>query len=231
MDGSAGAASPDDSTGSASPATPESSESPATLNVGLTGGIGSGKSEVLKRLAQHGATVVDADRAARLVVEPGTEGFEEVVKEFGPEVVGPDGALDRAKLGAIVFADADRRAALNAIVHPRVAALMAEWAASAPPGGIVVYDIPLLVEGGADRGYAAVIVVDADDEVRYARLLANRGMSRADAAARMAAQASRADRLAAADHVITNNGSLADLDHEVDRVWSELVTFRDSWIR
>ncbi|NUR58508.1 MAG: dephospho-CoA kinase [Catenulispora sp.] len=204
---------------------------PATLNVGLTGGIGSGKSEVLKRLAARGATVVDADLAARAVVEPGTEGFEEVVKEFGPEVVGPDGALDRARLGAIVFADPERRTALNAIVHPRVGALMAEWAASAPRGGIVVYDIPLLVEGGADRGYAAVIVVDADDEVRFARLLADRGMSRADAAARMAAQASRSDRLAAADFVIVNNGSLADLDRETDRVWSELVTLRDSTIR
>lgn len=202
-----------------------------TLDVGLTGGIGSGKSEVLKRLRQRGATVVDADLAARVVVEPGTEGFEEVVKEFGPEVVGPDGALDRARLGAIVFADPERRAALNAIVHPRVGALMAQWAGSAPPGGIVVYDIPLLVEGGADRGYAAVIVVDADDEVRFERLLAHRGMSREDAAARMAAQASREDRLAAADYVIANNGSLADLDQETDRVWSELVTLRDSRIR
>ena len=212
-------------------ATEAEHSTPATLNVGLTGGIGSGKSEVLKRLAARGATVVDADLAARVVVEPGTDGFEEVVKEFGPDVVGPDGALDRARLGAIVFADPERRTALNAIVHPRVAALMAEWAASAPPGGIVVYDIPLLVEGGADRGYAAVIVVDADDEVRFARLLANRGMSRADAEARMAAQASRQDRLAAADYVIANNGSLADLDRETDRVWSELVTLRDSTIR
>jgi dephospho-CoA kinase len=204
---------------------------PPTLNVGLTGGIGSGKSEVLKRLKARGATVVDADVAARAVVEPGTDGFEEVVKEFGPEVVGPDGSLDRARLGAIVFADPARRAALNAIVHPRVGALMAEWAAAAPPGGIVVYDIPLLVEGGADRGYAAVIVVDADDEVRFARLLRDRGMSRADAEARMAAQATRAERLAAADYVVANNGSLDDLDRETDRVWSELLALRDSRIR
>ena len=206
-------------------------DKPATLSVGLTGGIGSGKSEVLKRLKARGATVVDADLAARRVVEPGTDGYDAVVKEFGPEVVGPDGVLDRAKLGAVVFADPERRAALNAIVHPRVGALMAEWADAAPEGGIVVYDIPLLVEGGADRGYAAVIVVDADEEVRYARLLANRGMSRADAAARMAAQASREDRLAAADYVIANNGSLEDLDQETDRVWSELLTLRDSTIR
>ena len=206
-------------------------DKPATLSVGLTGGIGSGKSEVLKRLKARGATVVDADLAARRVVEPGTDGYDAVVKEFGSEVVGPDGALDRPKLGAIVFADPAKLAALNEIVHPRVAALMAEWADAAPEGGIVVYDIPLLVEGGADRGYAAVIVVDADEEVRYARLLANRGMSRADAAARMAAQASREDRLAAADYVIANNGSLEDLDQETDRVWSELLTLRDSTIR
>jgi len=206
-------------------------DQPTTLSVGLTGGIGSGKSEVLKRLKAHGATVVDADLAARRVVEPGTDGYDAVVKEFGSEVVGPDGALDRAKLGAVVFADPERLAALNGIVHPRVGALMAEWADAAPQGGIVVYDIPLLVEGGADRGYAAVIVVDADEEVRYARLLANRGMSREDAAARMAAQASRQDRLAAADYVIANNGSLEDLDQETDRVWSELLTLRDSTIR
>ena len=206
-------------------------DKPRTLSVGLTGGIGSGKSEVLKRLKARGATVVDADLAARRVVEPGTDGYDAVVKEFGSEVVGPDGALDRSKLGAIVFADPGRLAALNAIVHPRVAALMAEWADAAPEGGIVVYDIPLLVEGGADRGYAAVIVVDAEEEVRYARLLANRGMSREDAAARMAAQASRQDRLAAADYVIANNGSLEDLDQETDRVWSELLTLRDSTIR
>lgn len=206
-------------------------DKPTTLSVGLTGGIGSGKSEVLKRLEARGATVVDADRAARQVVEPGTEGYDAVVKEFGSEVVGPDGALDRARLGAIVFADPARRAALNAIVHPLVGELMAEWANAAPAGGIVVYDVPLLVEGGANRGYAAVIVVDADDDVRYARLLANRGMSRQDAAARMAAQATRAERLAAADYVIANNGSLADLDQETDRVWSELLSLRDSTIR
>jgi dephospho-CoA kinase len=206
-------------------------DKPTTLSVGLTGGIGSGKSEVLKRLKAHGATVVDADLAARRVVEPGTEGYDGVVKEFGSEVVAADGSLDRAKLGAVVFADPARLAALNAIVHPLVGALMAEWADAAPPRGIVVYDIPLLVEGGADRGYAAVIVVDADEEVRYARLLANRGMSREDAAARMAAQASRSDRLAAADYVIANNGSLEDLDQETDRVWSELLTLRESTIR
>ncbi|MFL6111062.1 MAG: dephospho-CoA kinase [Catenulispora sp.] len=211
--------------------TDQETPTPPTLNVGLTGGIGSGKSEVLKRLKARGAAVVDADLAARAVVEPGTDGFQEVVKEFGPEVVGPDGALDRARLGAIVFADPARRAALDAIVHPRVGALMAEWAAAAPPGGIVVYDIPLLVEGGADRGYAAVIVVDADDEVRFTRLLRDRGMSRADAEARMAAQATRAERLAAADYVIANNGSLDDLDRETDRVWSELLTLRETRIR
>lgn len=201
------------------------------FTVALTGGIGSGKSEVLRRFAAHGATVVDADLAAREVVEPGTDGYEEVVKEFGPSVVGPDGSLDRPALGALVFADPDRRARLNAIVHPRVGALMAEWAAAAPPGAIVVYDIPLLVEGGADRGHDAIVVVDADDETRYARLLANRGMDRESAAARMAAQASREARLAVADYVVANNGSLEDLDREADRVWGELVHQRASGIR
>jgi dephospho-CoA kinase len=201
------------------------------FTVGLTGGIGSGKSEVLRRFEAHGAVVVDADRAARLVVEPGTDGYAEVVKEFGDEVVGPDGRLDRPALGAIVFGDAERRAALNAIVHPRVGTLMAEWSAAAPPGGIVVYDIPLLVEGGSADRYDTVVVVDAEPETRFARLWAHRGMTRDEAEARMAAQATREDRLAAADHVIMNNGSLADLDRETDRVWSELVSQRQTRIR
>lgn len=201
------------------------------FTVALTGGIGSGKSEVLRRFAAYGATVVDADLAARAVVEPGTDGYEEVVKEFGPGVVGPDGALDRAALGALVFSDDDRRARLNAIVHPRVGALMARWAATAPPGAVVIYDIPLLVEGGARRGHAAIVVVDADDEVRFERLRENRGMDRESAAARMAAQASREERLAVADYVVENNGSLEDLDRETARVWDELVHRRDNRIR
>ena len=194
-----------------------------TFTVALTGGIGSGKSEVLRRFAARGATVVDADLAARAVVEPGTDGYREVVAEFGPQVVGPDGALDRAALGALVFADDARRARLNAIVHPRVGALMAQWAAAAPPGAIVIFDIPLLVEGGAHRGHAAIVVVDAEEETRFRRLLENRGMDRESAAARMAAQASREERLAVADYVVANNGSLEELDREVERVWGELV--------
>lgn len=145
------------------------------------------------------------------------------MREFGPGVVGPDGALDRPALGALVFADDAKRARLNAIVHPRVGVLMAEWAAAAPPGGIVVYDIPLLVEGGARRGHDVIVVVDADEESRFARLWENRGMDRESARARMAAQASREERLAVADYVVANTGSLEDLDRESDRVWDELV--------
>lgn len=220
-----------DDAGTAASGSGETAPAGPTFTVALTGGIGSGKSEVLRRFAAHGATVVDADLAARAVVEPGTEGYREVVAEFGPEVVGPDGALDRAALGALVFADDARRARLNAIVHPRVGALMAQWAAAAPPGGIVVYDIPLLVEGGARRGHDAIVVVDADEESRFRRLLENRGMDRESAAARMAAQASREERLAAADYVVANNGSLEDLDREADRVWDELVHQRADGLR
>lgn len=219
-------------------AAPEDAGDPASgsgrdeqFTVALTGGIGSGKSEVLRRFAAYGATVVDADLAARAVVEPGTDGYEEVVEEFGPGVVGPDGALDRAALGALVFSDDARRARLNAIVHPRVGALMAQWAATAPPGAVVIYDIPLLVEGGARRGHAAIVVVDADEDVRFERLRENRGMDRAAAAARMAAQASREERLAVADYVVENNGSMEDLDRETRRVWDELVHRRDNRIR
>lgn len=202
-----------------------------TFTVGLTGGIGSGKSEVLKRFAAHGATVVDADLAARRVVEPGTDGYAEVVKEFGEAVVGPDRGLDREALGAIVFADPGRRAALNAIIHPRVGALMATLAAAAPPGGVVVYDIPLLVEGGRSGSYDAVVVVDAEDEARFARLLGNRGMDRDAARARMAAQTTREERLAAADHIVSNTGTLGDLDREAERVWIELMVRREARIR
>src|SRR5690606_25937571 len=135
----------------------------AALKVGLTGGIGSGKSEVSKRLAEHGAIVIDADRIAREVVEPGTEGLARVVAEFGPEVLREDGSLDRERLGAIVFADRDRLAALNAIVHPLVGARVAELQDAAPDDAIVVYDVPLLAENNLAPMYDVVVVVDAAD--------------------------------------------------------------------
>lgn len=193
-----------------------------TVRVALTGGIGTGKSEVARLLASYGALVVDADVLAREVVAPGTSGFAEVVAEFGPEVLDPEGGIDRTALGRVVFADDERRRALEAIVHPRVAQRSADLLAAAPTGSVVVYEVPLLVETGAhERGYDAVVVVDADDEVRLARL-ERRGLPRQDALARIAAQADRATRLAAADHVVDNSGSRTALESQVRALWATL---------
>ncbi|MEU9842954.1 dephospho-CoA kinase [Actinomadura sp. NPDC048032] len=193
------------------------------LKVGLTGGIGSGKSEVSRRLRGHGAVVIDADRIAREVVEPGTPGLAAVVAEFGEDVLLPDGTLDREKVGRIVFADPDRLAALNAIVHPLVGERMQELMDAAPADAVVVYDVPLLAENGLAGMYDEVVVVDAPEEVQLDRLVARRGMTEEDARARMAAQASRADRRAVATHVIDNSGTLADLKTQVDALWASLT--------
>jgi dephospho-CoA kinase len=192
------------------------------LRVGLTGGIGAGKSEVSARLAAQGAVVIDADAVAREVVQPGTEGLAEVVAAFGPEVLRPDGSLDRTRLGDIVFADPELRATLNAIVHPRVAARMAELERGVGPGAIVVHDVPLIAENGRADGYDLVVVVDVPPRIQLDRLVRRRGMSREQARARMAAQASREQRLAIADIVIDNSGSLAELDRQVGDLWPEL---------
>lgn len=200
------------------------------LRVGLTGGIGSGKSEVSRRLAALGAVVVDADRAARAVVEPGTPGLDRIVATFGLGVLGEDGALDRARLGEIVFGDDEARGRLNAIVHPLVHEWMraSEEAAVRAAGDdvVVVHDVPLLAEGGEQRsaGFDLVIVVDAAPEVQAGRLVRTRGMTAGQARARMAAQASREARLAIADIVIDNSGTLADLDRRVAEVWQDLRT-------
>jgi dephospho-CoA kinase len=191
------------------------------LRVGLTGGIGAGKSEVSRRLAAYGAVVIDADRIAREVVEPGTEGLAEVVAAFGPEVLTADGTLDRARLGDIVFADPELRGKLNAIVHPRVAARMAELERGAS-GPIIVHDVPLIAENGRAGAYDVVVVVDAPPKAQVERLVRRRGMTREQARARMAAQASREQRLAIADIVIDNSGSLAELDRQVGDLWAEL---------
>ena len=196
------------------------------LRAGLTGGIGSGKSEVSRRLATHGAVVIDADVAARAVVAPGTPGLSRVADAFGTGVLGPDGALDRERLGAIVFGDPDSRAALNAIVHPLVGEWMqaAEQAAVAASGGgvIIVHDVPLLAENRRAGDFDLVIVVDVPPELQLERLVGQRGMSPDQARARMAAQASRPQRLAVANLVIDNSGSLTDLDHRVAEVWADL---------
>lgn len=192
------------------------------LSVGLTGGIGSGKSEVARLLGEHGAVIVDADRIAREVVEPGTEGHAAVVAEFGREVLAPDGTLDRPRLGALVFGDPERREALNAIVHPLVGARSAELQRAAGEDAIVVHDVPLLVENGLAPLYDLVIVVDASVETRLDRLVRLRGMDEADARSRMAAQATRERRLAVADIVIDNDGSPAELGERVAEVWQRL---------
>ncbi|MGI5337304.1 dephospho-CoA kinase [Streptomyces sp. CA-181903] len=192
------------------------------LKVGLTGGIGAGKSEVSRRLAAHGAVIVDSDRIAREVVEPGTAGLAAVVAEFGPEVLAPDGSLDRPRLGSVVFADAGRLAALNAIVHPLVRARSAELEAAAAPDAVVVHDVPLLVENGLAPLYDLVVVVDAREDTRLDRLVRLRGMAPEEARARMAAQATREQRLTAADIVIANDGPVAELEARVDEVWAGL---------
>jgi dephospho-CoA kinase len=192
------------------------------LRVGLTGGIGAGKSEVSARLAAQGAVVIDADAIAREVVEPGTEGLAEVVEAFGPEVLLPDGRLNRPRLGEIVFGDPELRAKLNTIVHPRVGARMAELEGEAAPRAIVVHDVPLIAEGGRTDAYDLVVVVDAPPRVQIDRLVRRRGMTREQAKARMAAQASREQRLAIGDIVIDNSGSLTELDRQVGDLWAEL---------
>lgn len=195
------------------------------LKVGLTGGIGSGKSSVSRLLAAHGAVVVDADAIAREVVAPGTPGLAAVVAEFGPEVLLPDGALDREGLGRLVFGDSARLAALNAIVHPLVGARMAELerAAGAAGAAVVVHDVPLLAENGLAGLYDVVVVVDCPVDSQLARLVGQRGMDDADARARIAAQATREQRRAVADHVLSNDGTLQDLERAVDDLWERLV--------
>ncbi|GGR93058.1 dephospho-CoA kinase [Streptomyces aureoverticillatus] len=195
------------------------------LKVGLTGGIGAGKSEVSRLLVERGAVLVDADRIAREVVAPGTQGLAAVVEAFGEEVLAADGSLDRPKLGAIVFADPAKLAALNAIVHPLVGARSAELeraAAEAAEDTVVVHDVPLLAENGLAPLYDVVVVVDATPETQLDRLVRLRGMTEDDARARMAAQATREKRLEIADIVIDNDGALERLAPRVDEVWREL---------
>jgi dephospho-CoA kinase len=199
------------------------------LNVGLTGGIGSGKSEVTRRFEALGATIVDADALAREVVAVGTVGLDRVVAEFGREILAADGSLDREKLASVVFADDAARQRLNAIVHPliaeRVAELMADAQAAETDGVecIVINDVPLIAEAGVASRYDVVIVVDAPAEVQLDRLTRLRGMTEEAARARMAAQASREERLAIADHVIVNDGDLDVLDRAVGDLWDRLV--------
>ena len=190
------------------------------LVLGLTGGIGSGKSSVSERLAARGAVIVDADALTKAVQEPGGEAFDGIVERFGRGILGRDGRIDRAALAGIVFADKDALQDLEKLTHPAVGARIASaLTASAETDDVVVLDIPLLVEKG-HRGARATIVVDCPPEVAMRRLVEHRGFSEADARARMANQVRREDRLALADFVVDNSGDLAHLDAEVDRLWT-----------
>ncbi|CAM5264473.1 dephospho-CoA kinase [Streptomyces californicus] len=193
------------------------------LKVGLTGGIGAGKSEVSRLLVERGAVLIDSDRIAREVVEPGTPGLAAVVEEFGPDILTAERTLDRPALGALVFADDQRRAALNAIVHPLVGARAAELERAAPEDAVVVHDVPLLTENGLAPFYDLVVVVDASAETQLDRLVTLRGMTESDARARMSAQATREERRAVADLVVDNDGTHEALVEQVDAVWDELV--------
>ena len=193
-------------------------------SVALTGGVGSGKSTVASLLAERGAYIIDADAIAREIVEPGQPALAEIVEAFGPDMVDAQGRLRRSRLAEMVFDDPAALARLNAITHPRIAARSGELLASAPADALVVYDMPLLVEQGPEAlvGWDAVVVVDAPDEVRLERLV-TRGLDRADAQRRMAAQASREERLAAADVVIDNGRDLAHTEEQVQGLWNRLA--------
>ena len=194
------------------------------MRVGLTGGVASGKSTVAALLRELGAVVVDSDVLAREVVEPGTPGLAAVVDAFGPAVLTADGALDRAALGGVVFGDEAARRRLEAILHPLIRARAAELEAASPEGTVVVHDIPLLVETGQADRFDAVLVVDVPVETQVERMVRDRGMSREDALARVAAQADREQRLAAATHVVDNTGTREDLRDRVTEVLAELVS-------
>jgi dephospho-CoA kinase len=193
------------------------------MRVGLTGGVASGKSSVAGMLRDLGAVVIDADAIAREVVEPGTSGLDEVVAAFGREVLTAEGGLDRARMGAIVFADPEKRAQLEAIVHPRVRARAAEIEASAPAGALVVHDIPLLVETGQASSFDAVVVVDLPVELQVERAARDRGWSEDEARSRIAAQAGRDERRAVATYVVDNSGTLEDLRQRVTEVFEVLT--------
>ena len=192
------------------------------LLVGLTGGIGSGKSTVARMLAARGAVVLDADVLARQVVEPGTAGFDAVLERFGDTVRSPDGSLDREALAAIVFADDEARRDLEAIVHPQVRVRIGEAAAThADTDAVVVVDSPLLIETGAHESFPVVVVVIAPDDARIARLTA-RGKEEGDTRARMAAQMPLEEKAGYADVLLDNGGSEAELESQVDALWADL---------
>ncbi len=193
------------------------------LRIGLTGGIGSGKSTAARRLADRGAVIVDSDALAREVVEPGSPGLAAVVAAFGTELLKPDGSLDRTALGSRVFTDSGARQRLNEIVHPLVGERVDELMTAAEPAAIVVNDVPLLAENGLAPAYHLVVVVEAPERLRIARLVRDRGLSESDAWSRLSSQAGDAERRAVADVVLANGGSVADLVALVDRLWADRI--------
>lgn len=193
------------------------------MRVGLTGGIASGKSTVSAMLAEHGAVIIDADQIAHEVVAKGTPGLDRVVEAFGPQVLTPEGEMDRPKVGEIVFSDAEKRKVLEGIVHPLVFERIVELEQGAAEDAVVVHDIPLLAETGAANTFDAVIVVDAPEEVQVERMLRDREMDEAEARSRIAAQADREARRAIATYVVENTGSIEDLRHQVTEVFESLV--------
>jgi dephospho-CoA kinase len=193
------------------------------FRLGLTGGIGAGKSTVSARLATHGAVVIDYDKLARDAVDLGTPALAAIADRFGPDVIAADGTLNREALGAVVFSDDAARADLEAITHPAIIELAVAMETTVPADGVVVHDHPLLVEMGMATFCDFVIVVDVPEDVQVERLVALRGMSEHDARARMAAQSSREERRAAADVVLENTGSIADLEARVDELWDQRI--------
>ncbi len=193
--------------------------------IGLTGGIASGKSVVAARLAEHGAVVVDADQIAREVVEPGTPALARIAEEFGDSVIASDGSLDRAALGALIFSSPEKRLALNAITHPAVldrSRALFDAAGAADPDAIVVYDVPLLVDGGRAEEFELIVVVNANTETRISRMMELRGMSHDEALHRLNSQATNTERLAIADVVIDSNGTLERTLEQADALWEKL---------
>ncbi|MFC4430177.1 dephospho-CoA kinase [Citricoccus alkalitolerans] len=196
------------------------------LHIGLTGGIASGKSTVAAELSALGAIVVDADALSRAVVAPGSEGLRRVGEALGPTAIAADGSMDRAAVGKLVFADAEARARLNGIIHPLVRAEGQRLVTEAGPDSVVVQDVPLLVETGQADSYDLVLVVEADPEERVARMVRDRGMTEADARARIAAQATDGQRRAAADVLIVNDAGLEDLRRTTRCFWEQYVAPR-----
>ena len=194
------------------------------LLVGLTGGIGSGKSTVAELLAERGAVVIDADDLARRAVAPGTSGFDRVVETFGSDILGPDGGIDRATLADVVFADPSRLRELEAIIHPEVARLLVE---SVEPyrdtDDVIVYAVPLLAERGMAEGFDVVVVVVADVDRRIERLMRDRGMTAEEVRARVAAQLTDEERARVADVLLDNDGEPERLTPQVNRLWTDLA--------